>query len=314
MKGPISKPGAEASPQRPHPGDHRREVARFFDRGARSWRVRYDATSFDAYNYQERGRIALEWLARERRTRGAEPRLLEIGCGAGVQASEAARQGWRVAAGDFSIGILEEAASRTTEPDWLVFDAERLPFRAGSLDAVMLLGVIGYLRDPRAALRRVRELMKPDGVLVVSWYADGPYLLDRLGDAISFVPDRAYLSVKRRLFGHRPADDGDGGFYRAHNQPFPPPEFLELLGETGFDVREHRAVNFGALRFMGKALWSDGGDIRASRLVERVHRMTRLPALGRAARTHLALAVPAQPGRGDADHHEGAAGPGRRPL
>lgn len=274
---------------------HSHSVASFFDDQSWSWRARYSATTFDAYNYQERGRIALRWLEESRSEKEGRPVLLEIGCGAGVQAAQAAQQGWRVIAGDFSTGILGKASDRDTRPSWLVFDAEFPPIREGTLDAVMLLGVIGYLRDPLSALERIRTLLKPDGTLVISWYAEGPYLLERLGHAVSVIPEGAYLFLKRQVFGHPSASPTDGGgFYRRHNQPFAPEEFIHLLGRAGFDLERHRTVNYGALRFMGKRLWGERGDILASRAVERLHQLKPMAGIGRLARTHVAWAVPSE--------------------
>jgi len=265
-------------------------VAEFFSRNAQGWKERYDLETFDAYNYKERARIATRWLF-EALPRGGG-RLLEMGCGAGVQARAIQGIGWSVTGADISLDMVRTGAAGGTPPNWLVCNTSALPFAACSFDAVVLLGVIGYIPRPAAALRKLRTVLKPDGILVISWYSPPPYLLSAVSDALSLPIQKVY-ELFRRL-SRRPLQEKwtEHNFYQTHNRPWHPIEFQNYLREAGFDVRKIRSVNFGRIRVAEKALWGEKGDIRASRALEVATARLNLNRLRGLARTHVALAHP----------------------
>ena len=264
-------------------------VAGFFSREAKSWHDRYRRTGFDDYNYQARAAAAHQWL-QEVVERVEGRRLLELGCGAGVQAHRAAREGWAVVACDLSTGILAEASSHYVEPDWVAAAVEDLPFRPQTFDAVMLLGVIGYVTDPEAALRAIRDQVKPGGYIIISWASPPPMLLDLWGERVSRLPVAIYRRLKRLLSGRDLPDPVRGSsFFQQYNRFWKRSEFLTLLEELHLQVEEHRAINFGRFRFMGKALWPEFVDIRLSRTLDRLSESRLLRGIGEGARTHVAL-------------------------
>ena len=48
-------------------------------------------------------------------------------------------------------------------------EASRLPFRDGTIDAVLLTEVIEHLPDAERALAEVSRVLKPSGMLIISW-------------------------------------------------------------------------------------------------------------------------------------------------
>jgi ubiquinone/menaquinone biosynthesis C-methylase UbiE len=95
------------------------------------------------------------------------PRLLDIGAGTG-------RIGWPfVAAGDdyagvdLSFGMLREFAERDGGPRLAQADAERLPFRDQTFDAVMLVHVFGGMRGWRRVLAEARRVLRARGALMI---------------------------------------------------------------------------------------------------------------------------------------------------
>jgi len=148
------------------PNDRKSEVSAFFAKNAPSWRSRYSVNGFDEWEYQTRGRIALEWLTELKKTPAG--RMLEIGCGAGVQSIAASKLGWNVVSVDFADGMLAEGRRQSRDPLWVAAAVEALPFQSHSFDVVLMNGVIGYVNDPMQALRAVHDQLRPDGRFIVS--------------------------------------------------------------------------------------------------------------------------------------------------
>jgi SAM-dependent methyltransferase len=122
-------------------------------------------------------------------------RVLDVACGTGVLAREAAR---RVGAGsvcglDCNPGML--AVARAEEPDieWRRGRAEELPFADGELDAVVSQFGLMFFDDRAGALREMWRVLRPGGMLAVAVW--GP-LVDTPGYA-------AMVELLEQLFGER---------------------------------------------------------------------------------------------------------------
>ena len=95
--------------------------------------------------------------------------LLDVGCGTGVVAITAARQGVKVTALDLTPELLERArensAIATVDVDWHQGDAEELPFKDGEFDAV--LSQFGHMFAPRpeVAISEMLRVLKPGGTI-----------------------------------------------------------------------------------------------------------------------------------------------------
>ncbi len=116
--------------------------------------------------------------------------LLDVGCGPGTITAELAD---RLAPGlvvgvDASAEVLEKAESLGSAAQFLVADAYALPFEADSFDIVHAHQTLQHLGDPIAALREMRRVVRPDGVVAVRdvdyagviWYPLIPALDDWL--------------------------------------------------------------------------------------------------------------------------------------
>ena len=58
------------------------------------------------------------------------------------------------------------------QPAEVLSDAHRLPFRAGSLDAVVATGLLEHVRDPEEVLREIRRGLREEGTV----YIEVPFL------------------------------------------------------------------------------------------------------------------------------------------
>jgi SAM-dependent methyltransferase len=101
-------------------------------------------------------------------------RVLEIGPGLGTDLAQFARAGARAFAIDLTVVhlhltrrrfALEGLAARLTRAD-----AERLPFKDGSFDAVYSFGVLHHTPDTQASIDEIRRVLRPGGVAVISLY------------------------------------------------------------------------------------------------------------------------------------------------
>jgi ubiquinone/menaquinone biosynthesis C-methylase UbiE len=121
-------------------------------------------------------------------------RVLELGCGGGIWAAEAARfvgPKGRLVAIDASEDQIEAARQRCAEFLWvdcLVADATSLPFDDGLFEAVYANQVIEYIPDLDAALGEVRRALRPGGRFVVAatnwnsivWHSEYPERMARV--------------------------------------------------------------------------------------------------------------------------------------
>jgi SAM-dependent methyltransferase len=93
-------------------------------------------------------------------------RLLDVGCGTGELAAYFASRGWRSAGIEPSAGACAAAAARGLEVhEGTIDDA---PWPPGSFDAVTFNHALEHVPDPRTALRRAAELVRPGGLVLVS--------------------------------------------------------------------------------------------------------------------------------------------------
>jgi SAM-dependent methyltransferase len=99
--------------------------------------------------------------------------LLEVGSGGGAFLQEALETGCRAAAVDHSEEMVATArelnagAIATSRLQVVQADAEKLPFDDESFNLAAMTGVIGFLRDPVAALAEIHRTLVPGGRLAV---------------------------------------------------------------------------------------------------------------------------------------------------
>lgn len=96
-------------------------------------------------------------------------RVLDVGCGTGILAARIARElaGRRVTGCDFSAGMLRHAAARSPGVGWIRADAQRLPVREASFDALVSTEAFHWFPDPAAALGEFHRVLAPGGRLVI---------------------------------------------------------------------------------------------------------------------------------------------------
>lgn len=99
-------------------------------------------------------------------------RVLDIGCNEGFFSIEAANRGAVEVIGLDSDGVaIERAKRRSGNVQFLHQGWSELP--AGPFDVVLMLSALHYEQDPRGLLRRIADLLRPDGVLILETGVSG---------------------------------------------------------------------------------------------------------------------------------------------
>ncbi len=141
----------------------------------------------------------------------AGDRLLDLGCGFGRHAFEAARRGAQVVAldagadevagvmatlgGMLSAGELDPAQARAGAVQG---DALRLPFADGAFDRVIASEVLEHIPDDRGAMVELARVLRPGGTMAVTVPRCGPEFVNWvLSDAYHDVPG-GHVRIYRR--------------------------------------------------------------------------------------------------------------------
>lgn len=105
-------------------------------------------------------------------------RVVDVACGSGTAALAAARRGADVTGVDYVPALLERgrerAAAERVEVDWVVGDAEALPFEDGSFDIVLSTFGAMFAPDQAQTARELLRVARPGGRIGMSnWTPDG---------------------------------------------------------------------------------------------------------------------------------------------
>ncbi len=116
-----------------------------------------------------------------------ERRLLDVGCGLGMQAARLALHGWQAYGLDASDQMMRLGQYRFYQVYRKVrFSrgiAEALPFRSASFDVVMCQGAMDHFADRQQFIKEVSRVLKPGGHLVVA-LANYESISCRIGKAL----------------------------------------------------------------------------------------------------------------------------------
>jgi 2-polyprenyl-3-methyl-5-hydroxy-6-metoxy-1,4-benzoquinol methylase len=187
------------------------EVEGFFDDQAGCWP--------DLYAGDPRFRRRFELLTSMIRSEltGRDPgSALDAGCAAGVFSAYLAELGWNVEAVDSSGRMLDRAEAYLDErlgprrhavSLWKL-RIEDLPFPAESFDVVLCLSTLEYVEDDVATLRRLAQVLKNGGLLVITVPNRGSVVrlvertLRRLRATLGRgpPPEAAYLAIQRHQY------------------------------------------------------------------------------------------------------------------
>lgn len=111
-------------------------------------------------------------------------RVLDYGCGVGDMTSTLARAGFHAVGADISVPFVQSALARYPTLPFVALDAEsRLPFPSAEFAGITAVNTIEHVSNPAAALADMVRLLKPDGLLVMTF----PNLMSPLRPLKRFV-------------------------------------------------------------------------------------------------------------------------------
>ena len=210
-----------------------------FDDYADVWGSFYDSDSESgrAFDYRNRQRTLLELVDRFLRPQAD---ILEFGCGAGQTAALLASRGHRLSCLDISPKMVE-ATHRTLSASGLTANVacgtlHDVSYPPASFDAVVAMGVMEYVPDHEATLRRVYELLRPGGISLLSFTnADSPFLVFEA--PLRRVVGR-FLHVLTHKEHYRNIADSKGRLNRLG-------ELTKLHEQCGFAIQSTRFYSYG---------------------------------------------------------------------
>ena len=94
--------------------------------------------------------------------------ILDLGCAFGFSTRRLARMGYGVVGIDNSARYIAWAKRRHPQGNYLLHNAESLPFPNATFDAILLLDVLEHVVDQMAVLHEAQCVLKPGGTVILS--------------------------------------------------------------------------------------------------------------------------------------------------
>jgi ubiquinone/menaquinone biosynthesis C-methylase UbiE len=190
-------------------------------------------------------------------------RVLDLGCGTGPVLVELMRRGFECTGMDYSPDMLDFARQRIREAGFddsriQQGDCRKTPFADASFDAVVCLGVISYVENYEVVLAEMRRILKPGGLLVVSFR-------NKFNPVIS-DPVALGKVVVKWLMGRRDPEIYAIGQFLDHRV------FLRKIQPLDFQLLEFRGMGFGPFRVAGRTLLGESAAVKLSNGVDAVVR------------------------------------------
>ena len=173
--------------------------------------------------------------------------MLDLGCGSGRHTVEACRWPCRAVGVDLSRQdlrvaryMLADLQRRRIAPghaDFIIADAEHLPFRDGAFDKVMCSEVLEHIADDLAGVRELVRVQRPGGEMAVS--------------VPTYWPEALFWSISWEYW-HTP-----GGHIRMYR----PGEMRRILAEHGLRLHtERRRHSFQTLYWFVRCAFGKDND------------------------------------------------------
>jgi SAM-dependent methyltransferase len=176
-------------------------------------------------NYYEKLQVPTREMVKLVKSFKNDGQLLEIGCGDGKILSKLCRN-FKVTAIDISSAAIRKAQKRIPgESSLKVLDIEKEELD-GQYDVILCLNVLEHLKQPEAAILKVRASLKTDGVFIFS--VPNNYSLGKVSTLVMNAFDRTHISTyKRNVWidlvrssGFEPLQIRNGFLYKPFSREF----------------------------------------------------------------------------------------------
>jgi len=136
--------------------DKRKEIE-FFDRHA-------EADDYDVFTAESKMRIIDAFRRMTRLPQGA--RVADLGCGSGAFTELLRQAGYKVTGIDISGKLIAVGRAKYANLDLIEGDAENLPFENGSIDGLMLSGLVHHFPDTRKLVAETHRVLRRGGAFM----------------------------------------------------------------------------------------------------------------------------------------------------
>jgi SAM-dependent methyltransferase len=204
-------------------------------------------------------------------------KILDLGCGFGRHAYEAARRGANVVALDAGRDEVEgvaatfaamvdagELASETLHAAAVQGDALHLPFPDGAFDRVICSEVLEHIPDDIGAMRELARVLRPGGTMAITVPRFGPELINwALSDEYHGVPGGHIRIYRRSVLTSRLTSVGlrVTGHHYAHGLHSPYWWLKCLVGTTNDQNRlvkaYHRLLVWDIMKHPAPTRWAE---------------------------------------------------------
>ena len=176
------------------------------------------AKLYDAEVLRFSGKAYAEMYRRMAKTLTTDMKVLEIATGTGLIAINIAEHVQSIEATDFSPKMIATAEKKKVPPNvrFSVEDGANLSFADHSFDAVIISNALHIIPDPEAVLKRIRRVLKPDGLLIAPTFSHG-HLSDSSWKLNTFI---------LKIIGFET-------YSKWH-----PEEFVSVISQNGFNVTD----------------------------------------------------------------------------
>ena len=155
--------------------------------------------------------------------------ILDLGCGTGFLLKRLHEEGYNYLVGlDITLEMLREAKSLLGNTvDLVLADAEKLPFRDRSLDAILCCGTLHHIPQFRKTVSEISRSLKENGILILS----------ETNESLVLKPLRFFLK-------------SSGKFSEAH-RAFPLVKLKTVLVENSFSISKQSYFGYLAFALLG---------------------------------------------------------------
>jgi 2-polyprenyl-3-methyl-5-hydroxy-6-metoxy-1,4-benzoquinol methylase len=134
--------------------------------------------------------------------------ILDVGAGDGLLAETLIKDAKTVTALDISLSRIKRCAERCKNGNFVVADAEDLPFKKENFNCIIASELIEHLIEPEKFLRSAFDVLKKGGALIIStpsalFYENNLSEILRDQHVHTFSPRRLISLLKRTGFGPR---------------------------------------------------------------------------------------------------------------
>lgn len=167
--------------------------------------------------------------------------VVEVGGGDGLDALALLKKGFIVIQSDISIGMVKvakkntEVIARGQNAQYIVCDAEQLPCKESSLDAILIVAALHHLPSPQSFFNVAKRALKPGGLIIVGFEPNRwPYF--------TVYPILRMISKVMRLrkhFKHSETSVGD-----AETEGFTRKDFQNFTNEAGLEIVDLQRIWF----------------------------------------------------------------------